>query len=227
MFDEYVQPLLNRKNELEQKNQGFFKQINNLNNRLRKAGQTNQTLRMLLPKEDNVNTGKHGLGFENKKDDENPTLLNKAKALAPFLYNIDEMGKELIFDHKIISEEELNCKAEKSLKAMLKYEKEIVSKQNLPQEIISIILSFEDNVKRIARIRLSKKFKPLVKEVNLQLNCFEDGLVKEMKEDLKYVMSLEDEFDETCLILDIQQEYFKNQLESIKQAANVKEEMTK
>ncbi|GJW15212.1 hypothetical protein Tco_0019345 [Tanacetum coccineum] len=42
------------------------------------------------------------------------------------------------------------------------------------------------------------------------------GLVKEMKDDLKYVMSLEDEFDETCLLLDIQQEFFKTQFESVK-----------
>ncbi|GJV12542.1 hypothetical protein Tco_1354083 [Tanacetum coccineum] len=62
-FDDYVQPLLNRKNELENKIQEFLKQINDLDNRLRKAGQTDQTLRMLLPKEDNVNTGKQGVGI--------------------------------------------------------------------------------------------------------------------------------------------------------------------
>ncbi|GJZ21570.1 hypothetical protein Tco_0558609 [Tanacetum coccineum] len=33
-FDEYVQPLLNRKNELEKKNKEFLKQINDLDNRL-------------------------------------------------------------------------------------------------------------------------------------------------------------------------------------------------
>ncbi|GJZ61300.1 hypothetical protein Tco_0617437 [Tanacetum coccineum] len=43
-YDEYVQPLLKRKNELENKNQKFFKQINDLDNKLRKAGQTDQTL---------------------------------------------------------------------------------------------------------------------------------------------------------------------------------------
>ncbi|GJW12648.1 hypothetical protein Tco_1578475 [Tanacetum coccineum] len=37
-----------------------------------------------------------------------------------------------------------------------------------------------------------------------------------MKDDLKYVTSLEDEFDETCLILDIQQYFFKTQFESVK-----------
>ncbi|GKA21680.1 hypothetical protein Tco_0701669 [Tanacetum coccineum] len=78
-------------------------------------------------------------------------------------------------------------------KAMLKFEKEIVSKQNPSRENVFINSSFEDNVKRIARNRLSEEFEPLVKDVNLQLNCFEKGLVKEMKDDLKYVMSLEDE----------------------------------
>ncbi|GJU09802.1 reverse transcriptase domain-containing protein [Tanacetum coccineum] len=83
---------------------------------LQKEGQTDQTLRMLLPKEDNVNTGKQGLGFKNQNDDVNPSLLNKAKELAPCLYNIYEMGKDLLSDHKIISEEELKCEAEKCLK---------------------------------------------------------------------------------------------------------------
>ncbi|GJS24524.1 hypothetical protein Tco_0453156 [Tanacetum coccineum] len=57
-YDEYVQPLLKRKNKLEEKNQEFLKRINDLDNRLRKVGQTDHTLRMLLPKEDNVKTGK-------------------------------------------------------------------------------------------------------------------------------------------------------------------------
>ncbi|GJX63578.1 hypothetical protein Tco_0296478 [Tanacetum coccineum] len=167
---------------------------------------------MLLPKEDNVNTGKHGLGFENQNDDVNISLLNKAKELAPCLYNIDEMGKDLLSDHKIISEEELKCEAEKCLK--VKQRKSPLSYHGFVYENVGITSSFEDNVKRIARNRLSGEFEPLVKNVNLQLNCFEKSLVKEMKDDLKYVMSLEDEFDETCLILDIQQEFFKTQFES-------------
>ncbi|GJU74438.1 hypothetical protein Tco_1265843 [Tanacetum coccineum] len=57
-YDEFVKPLLNSKNELEKKNQEFLKQINDLDNRLQKVGQTDQTLRMLLPKDGNVNTGK-------------------------------------------------------------------------------------------------------------------------------------------------------------------------
>ncbi|GJS80954.1 hypothetical protein Tco_0747495 [Tanacetum coccineum] len=93
-----------------------FAKENEKYDELRKAGQTDQTLRMLLPKEDNVNTGKHGLGFENQNDDVNPSLLNKAKELVPCLYNIDEMGKELLSDYKIISKEELKCEAEKRLK---------------------------------------------------------------------------------------------------------------
>ncbi|GJZ46314.1 hypothetical protein Tco_0593910 [Tanacetum coccineum] len=78
--------------------------------------QADKTLHMLLPKEDNVNTGKHGIGFENQNDVANPSLLNKAKELVPSLYNIDEMGNELLSDHKIISKEELKCEAKKSLK---------------------------------------------------------------------------------------------------------------
>ncbi|GJQ95605.1 hypothetical protein Tco_0006744 [Tanacetum coccineum] len=203
---------------------------------------------MLLPKEDNVNTGKYGLGFENQNDYVNPSLLSKAKELAPCLYNMDEMGKDMLSDHKIIPEEELKCEAKKRLKvkqrksllsyhgfvygdtqfkglpkvplkrrdvnlkkylehaqlskydptlwkslpmkyfcyvkhAMLRFEKEIVSKQNPSRESFFINLSFEYNVKRIARNRLSEEFEPLVKDVNLQLNHFEKGLVKEKKDD--------------------------------------------
>ncbi|GKD72146.1 hypothetical protein Tco_1330428, partial [Tanacetum coccineum] len=110
-YDEYVQSLLKRKNELEKKNQEFMRQINDLDNRLQKAGQTDQTLRMLLPKEDNVNTGKQGLVFKNQNDDVSLSLLNKAKELAPCLYSIDEMGKDERSDHKIFSEEELKYEA--------------------------------------------------------------------------------------------------------------------
>nr|GEV08599.1 reverse transcriptase zinc-binding domain-containing protein [Tanacetum cinerariifolium] len=115
-YDEYVKPLLKRKDKLEKKNQEFLKQINDLDKRLRKARQTDQTLRMLLPKEDNVNTRKQGLGFENQNNNANPSVLNKAKELAPCLYNIEEMGKDEHSDHKIISKEELKCEAEKRLK---------------------------------------------------------------------------------------------------------------
>ncbi|GJR88061.1 hypothetical protein Tco_0212072 [Tanacetum coccineum] len=57
---------------------------------------------MLLLKEDNVNTGKQRLGFEILNDVENPFIFNKAKELTPSLYNIDEMGKDMLSDHKII-----------------------------------------------------------------------------------------------------------------------------
>ncbi|GJT17242.1 hypothetical protein Tco_0875948 [Tanacetum coccineum] len=77
---------------------------------------TAQTLHMLLPKEDSVHTGKQGLGFENKNDVENPFVLNKAKEIAPSLYNIDKIGKDSLFDHKIMSEKELKCEAKKCLK---------------------------------------------------------------------------------------------------------------
>ncbi|GJS15102.1 hypothetical protein Tco_0409574 [Tanacetum coccineum] len=138
---------------------------------------TDHTLRILLPKEDNVQMGKQGFGFKNKEDVENPSLLNKAKELAPCLYNIDEMGQDLLSDHKIISEEELKCEAEKQKSydeifcyvkhAMVKFENKTVSKQNPPRGNVFINSSFEDNVKMIARNQLSEEFEPLVKDVNL------------------------------------------------------------
>ncbi|GJS39647.1 hypothetical protein Tco_0564690 [Tanacetum coccineum] len=99
--------------------------------------------------------------------------------------------------------------------AMIKFEKQTFSKLQLNQDEL-FIMDFEQSINMRVRNRWSDEFEPLVKNVNLQLNCFEMSLVKEMKDDLKYVMSLEDEFDETCLILDIQQEFFKTQFESVK-----------
>ncbi|GJV41265.1 hypothetical protein Tco_1419705 [Tanacetum coccineum] len=78
-YADYVQPLLKKENELEKVNQDFLKQINDIDNKLQKTGQTTQTFHMLLPKEDNGNTGKQGLGFENQNDVANPNILNKAK----------------------------------------------------------------------------------------------------------------------------------------------------
>ncbi|GJX95617.1 hypothetical protein Tco_0351415 [Tanacetum coccineum] len=43
-FDESVQPLFKRKNELEKKNQELLKQVNVLDNKLRKGRQIDQTL---------------------------------------------------------------------------------------------------------------------------------------------------------------------------------------
>ncbi|GKD03821.1 hypothetical protein Tco_1178795, partial [Tanacetum coccineum] len=110
---------------------------------------------------------------------------SKAKELTPSLYNIDEMGKDLLSDDKIISEEELKCEVEK--RAVLRKVQE----------------------------RLSKEFEPFARYINLQLNSFEKSLVKEMIDDLTYVMSLEDELDEKCLFLDIHTEFLKTQYESI------------
>nr|GEZ66720.1 hypothetical protein [Tanacetum cinerariifolium] len=57
-----------------------------------------------------------GLGFENQNDNLNLSVLNKAKELTSYLYNIEEMGKDELSDHKITSEEELKCEAKKRLK---------------------------------------------------------------------------------------------------------------
>ncbi|GKE02870.1 hypothetical protein Tco_1390853, partial [Tanacetum coccineum] len=168
--------------------------------------------------------GKKGLGFENQNDIENPFVLNKAKELTPSLYNIDEMGKDLLSDHKIISEEELTCEAGKRLevkqiKSPLLYHGFVYGETqfqeppkvplkrrqvNFKKHLEQAQLNHEGDVLRKVQERLSEEFEPLARNINLLLNSFEKILVKEMKDDLKYVLSLEDEFDEKCLILDIQ-----------------------
>ncbi|GKB69120.1 hypothetical protein Tco_0930532 [Tanacetum coccineum] len=153
----------------------------------------------------------------------------ETKELTPSLYNIDEMGKDLLSDQKIISEEELKCEAEKRLKviqrkSLLSYHgfvygdtqfeeppKVPLKKRevNLKKHLEQAQLNHEGDVLRKVQNRLSKEFELLARDINHQLRSFEKCLVKEMKDDLKYVMSLEDEFDEKCLILDIQTVLFK------------------
>ncbi|GJT67637.1 hypothetical protein Tco_1019117 [Tanacetum coccineum] len=65
---------------------------------------------------ENEKYDEYGLDFENQNDNVNPSALNKSKELAPCLYNVDEMGKDELSDHKIIFEEELKCEAAKRLK---------------------------------------------------------------------------------------------------------------
>ncbi|GJR16262.1 hypothetical protein Tco_0798914 [Tanacetum coccineum] len=120
--------------------------------------------------------------------------------------------------------------------AMLKFERQTVSKLALNKDywFHSYEKSYEDNIYRIATYQLSEELKPLVKVINLQLNCFEKSLVKEMKVDLKYVMSLKDVHVYENEILD-QNSSLENKdrclkktiAELLKQIVDVKDEMTK
>ncbi|GJS66058.1 hypothetical protein Tco_0680622 [Tanacetum coccineum] len=216
----------NLKSQACQKEKSFHKENEKY------AQYTAQTFHMLLPKEDNVNTGKQGIGFEIQNDVENPFILNKAKELTPSLYHIDKMGKDLRSDHKIISEEELKCEAEKCLKvkqrksplsyhgfvygdtqfveppkvhlkrrevnlkkhleqaqlvnydpklwnslpmkyfcfvkhSMLKFEKQIILRQELNLRESINTWNHEGAVLRQVQERLSKEFEPLARNINL------------------------------------------------------------
>ncbi|GJY73024.1 hypothetical protein Tco_0477455 [Tanacetum coccineum] len=170
--------------------------------------------------------------IKNQNDTLNPSVLNKAKELAPCLYNIDKMGKDELSNHKIISEEELKCEAEKHLK--VKQRKSPLSYH----DFVYVETQFEEppkvplkrrNVNLEKHLEQTQNLKEHFEQAQLRFDdpklwnslpmkyfCYvKQSLAKEMKDDLKYVMSLEDEFDETCLILDIQQEFFKTQFESV------------
>ncbi|GJR37690.1 hypothetical protein Tco_1213374 [Tanacetum coccineum] len=97
---------------------------------------------------------------------------------------------------------------------MLNFEKQIVLKKEINRREFITPWDLEAPLKRNVQKRLSEEFEPLARNMNLQLNSFEKSLVKEIKDDLKYVLSLKDEFDEKCLILDIETEFFKTQFES-------------
>ncbi|GJU44666.1 hypothetical protein Tco_1201932 [Tanacetum coccineum] len=89
----------------EQQRALFASLINNLKRDVEKCNKVNREAQQA-----NV------LGFENQNDNVNPSISNKAKELAPCLYNLDKMGKDELSDHKIIFEKELKCQAEKRLK---------------------------------------------------------------------------------------------------------------
>nr|GFC01607.1 hypothetical protein [Tanacetum cinerariifolium] len=58
-----------------------LKRLNVCENKLHKMGQTNQTVHMIMPSNDNLYNGRKGIGFEN------PSYFEKAKDLRPTLYD--------------------------------------------------------------------------------------------------------------------------------------------
>lgn len=75
--------------------------------------------------------------------------------------------------------------------------------ENIEYNVFSNPLSSDVRLKIEVKKILKDEIEPRVKDINLCFEYFEKHLVTEMREDLKYVHSLEDEFDEKCLILDI------------------------
>ncbi|PWA93365.1 hypothetical protein CTI12_AA071290 [Artemisia annua] len=104
--------------KLENENQEFLKRANDLENKLRKLGQTTQTLHMLPTKDEDINKRISGIGFENidHLENEKPGFLNKVKKLTPILYNAEDMGKELSTDLLFESQDILKSEEEKRLK---------------------------------------------------------------------------------------------------------------
>jgi hypothetical protein len=104
--------------KLENENQEFLKRTNDLENKLRKLGQTSQTINMLPTKDEEVSKQTSGIGFENSAQLENgkPCFLNKVKKLTPILYNAGDMGKELSDDLLFESQDILKSEEEKRLK---------------------------------------------------------------------------------------------------------------
>ncbi|PWA54815.1 hypothetical protein CTI12_AA432160 [Artemisia annua] len=108
--------------KLENENQEFLKRANELENKLRKLGQTSQTLNMMPTKDDDVSKRTFGIGFENTDHleknlkNEKPCFLNKVQKLTPSLYDAEKLGKGLSTDVLFNSEDEEKSKEEKRLK---------------------------------------------------------------------------------------------------------------
>nr|GFB90299.1 hypothetical protein [Tanacetum cinerariifolium] len=63
-----------------------LERLNDCENKLHKMGQTNQTVHMIMPSEDNLYNGRKGIGFENLK------YFEKEKDLIPTLYDEKVIG---------------------------------------------------------------------------------------------------------------------------------------
>nr|GFA54825.1 hypothetical protein [Tanacetum cinerariifolium] len=63
-----------------------LERLNECENKLHKIGQTNQTIRMIMPSNDTLYNGRKGIGFEN------PSYFEKAKDLRPSLYDEKVIG---------------------------------------------------------------------------------------------------------------------------------------
>lgn len=84
--------------------------------------------------------------------------------------------------------------------------------------------SYEIDVSREVKKQIKLFIEPPMKSIDDKLKVFEETLMTEMQNDLKYVTSLEDEYDLICLNSNIQKGYFQNQFESIKPAFALNEE---
>jgi chromosome segregation ATPase len=84
--------------------------------------------------------------------------------------------------------------------------------------------SYEIDVSREVKKQIKLLIEPPVNSINDKLKVFEEALMTEMKNDLNYVTSLEDEYDLICLKSEIQKEYFQNQIKSIKPQFALNEE---
>ncbi|GJX24536.1 hypothetical protein Tco_0230832 [Tanacetum coccineum] len=150
------------------------------------VSKTYQTLRMFPPKENSI--------------------LNKAKELTPSLYSIDEMGQDLLSDHKIIFKEELKCEAEKRLK--VKQRKSMLSYHGF----VYGLTQFEEPSKVPLKRRDQEFFQTQFESVKSESHShvYENEIFEQNS-------SLKNE--NRCLK--------KTITELSKQAADVKEEMTK
>ncbi|GJU22298.1 hypothetical protein Tco_1155640 [Tanacetum coccineum] len=88
-------------------------------------------------------------------------------------------------------------------------EKQFAKETTIEYEYCKKIKFLNDEISNLKSQALNLK---LVKMIRHSPGKIESMM--KMKEDLKHVMSLEDEFDDKCLILDIQTEFFKTQFES-------------
>nr|GFA34556.1 nucleolar protein 58-like [Tanacetum cinerariifolium] len=87
-----------------------LERLNVYENKIYKMGQTNQTVRMIMPSKDNLYNGRKGIGFEN------PSYFEKAKDLRPTLYDEKVIGLGYTLMFLTHSDEALEMKKFKRLK---------------------------------------------------------------------------------------------------------------
>ncbi|PWA78206.1 hypothetical protein CTI12_AA217360 [Artemisia annua] len=206
---------------------------------------TTQTMYMLLPKPDSLMDLKQGLGYTQ------PSFLDIAKRQTPSLYNAGYMRRDTFKDYMFvpneISQEEIQkclnvtdkpydsskyvslarktfCHLRHQINGSLSI---IHGKQECQTDELLRSNSCEVDVLKEVKKQIKTFIETPVNSIRDKFKIFDDALMSEMQNDLKYVTSLQDEYVLLSLNSDIQKEYSLNQMESIKPQLVLNEEKIK
>nr|GEU54970.1 hypothetical protein [Tanacetum cinerariifolium] len=171
--------------------------LNVCENKLRKIGQTNQTVHMIMPSKDTLYNGRKGIGFEN------PRYFEKEKDLRPILYDEKVIGLEytlmfLTHSNEALEIEKFKRARENKIKFAYDYENLNASyvneKINLSDDYFQEIINLDFD-KIDSPFQQTSSLKPYVSNVILEkiiINLEDEvmSLLEKEKANLKIIESL-------------------------------------